>query len=351
MFIFNEAGAFMKGKIFLKKIILSSLSKLGFLAFVHHRNRKNITVLMLHGVMATHEKVSWNPLRPQLSPGEFKRVLKILSEYYNFITVEQCVDMLEGRIPLIDNALLITFDDGYRNNIDYALPICELLGIKPVLFVATGHVDSGLPFWFDRLDFALQQNMGELISFEYQGVKYCFDATSRQALKISYQAFRDHCKQEYDDDIQMNQLFNALSEMLERRAGKALHEISTDDDWSAIASWGQLRDAVKTGRLDVASHTVDHWRVDSLLEEKALTQLQQSKMRIEQELDQKCHYFCYPNGNYDDLTISLLKTSGYRAAFSTDVGLCEVKGNLMKLKRFNFPTNKTKLEILYRLNR
>jgi peptidoglycan/xylan/chitin deacetylase (PgdA/CDA1 family) len=341
----------MKGKNFLKKLILSCLSKLGYLAFLHHRNRHNITVLMLHGVMAKHDKASWNPLRSQLPPDELQRVLKILSQYYQFITIEQCVDMLEGKVALISNALLITFDDGYRNNIDCALPICEQVGVKPVLFVATGHVDSGLPFWFDRLDYALQQNMGELISFEYQGVKYCFDATSRQALKMSYQAFRDHCKQQFDDDIKMNQLFNALSEMLEMRAGKALCEIATDDDWSAIASWNQLREAVKTDRLDVASHTVDHWRVDSLLEDQALTQLQQSKMRIEQELAQKCHYFCYPNGNYNDLTSSLLNKAGYRAAFSTDVGLCEVKDDLMTLKRFNFPANKTKTEIIYQLNR
>ncbi|ABM02313.1 polysaccharide deacetylase [Psychromonas ingrahamii 37] len=334
-----------------KKLILSCLDKLGFLYFLHYKNRHKISVLMLHGVMTPHDNTIWNPLRPQLSPGELQRVLGILSSYYQFITVKQCIDMLEGKIPLIDNALLITFDDGYRNNIDYALPICEQFAIKPVLFVTTGYIDSGLPFWFDRLDYALQQNMGGVISFEYQGAKYCFDATSRQALKTSYQAFRDHCKQVFTEDIEMNQLFNALSEMLEIRAGKALREISTDDDWSAMVSWPQLREAVKTGRLDVSSHTVDHLRVDRLPEEQILIQLQQSKMRIEQELAGKCHYFCYPNGNYNDLAISLLKKTGYRAAFSTDVGLCEVKDSLMTLKRFNFPANKTKNEILYQLNR
>ncbi|MFT6909795.1 MAG: hypothetical protein ACJAS1_006522 [Oleiphilaceae bacterium] len=59
-------------------------------------------------------------------------------------------------------------------------------------------------------------------------------------------------------------------------------------------------------------------------------------MRIEQELAVKCHYFCLPNGNYNELAIRLLKKTGYRAAFSTDVGLCEENDNLMTLKRFNF---------------
>ncbi|MEJ6121142.1 polysaccharide deacetylase family protein [Vibrio sp. 2-Bac 85] len=305
---------------------------------------------MLHGVMAPHPQTSWLPLREQLSPNGLKRTLNILSQYYQFITIEQCVDMLEGKVPNIKNALLITFDDGYRNNIDYALPICNEFGIKPVLFVATGHLDSTLPFWFDRLDYALQQNMGELISFEYQGNKYCFDATSLPALKASYQKFRDDCKYAFTDDIDMNQLFNALSEMLESRSGKALRDICVEDDWSGIVSWEQLKDAVKLNLLDVGSHTVDHWRLDSLSEAQIIVQLQQSKVRIEDELSTQCHYFCYPNGNYNKQAISLVKNSGYKAAFSTDVGLCQSKDDLMTLKRFNFSSNKTKSELLYLLN-
>ena len=341
----------MKSKSFFKAIGLNILSKLGVLTFFYNKNRKNITVLVLHGVMAKHGKTSWNPLRTQLPPNELQNTLKILSKYYQFINVEQCVGMLEGKIPLIDHALLLTFDDGYRNTIDYALPVCESFGIKPVLFIATGHIDSGEPFWFDRLDYALQQNMGKVISFEYEGNKYCFDTTSRQALKASYKKFRDVCKNDFTDDITMNKLFDALSEMLESNSGKALRDICLEDDWSCIASWSELRDAVENDRLDIASHTVDHWRLNSLSEEQVLSQLQKSKARIENKLAIKCQYFCYPNGNYNKLAIKLIKRSGYRAAFSTDVGLCKSKEDLMTLKRLHFPANKTASEILYHLNR
>jgi peptidoglycan/xylan/chitin deacetylase (PgdA/CDA1 family) len=347
---YDLLGGLMRTKAVIKKILLSFLSNIGFLTFLHYRNRHKICVLMLHGVMEAHSKISWNPLRNQLPPHELKRVLGILSTCYQFITVEQAVEMLAGKIPLIKNALLITLDDGYRNNIDYALPICETFGIKPVLFVATDHIDSGLPFWFDRFDYALQQNMGELISLSYQGEQYEFDATSREALTDSFKAFRDNSKHSFTDDIKMNQLFTGLSKMLEIRSGMALNDICDKDDWSAIATWEQLRKAVKEDRLDIASHTVNHWRVDSLPEEFVASQLKQSKLRIESELAVKCHYFCYPNGNYNKQSICLVKSSGYKAAFSTDVGLCQSKDDLMTLKRFNFPSYKTKSELLYLLN-
>lgn len=306
---------------------------------------------MLHGVMEENYKASWTPLRPQLTPGELKRTLTLLSKNYQFVTIEQAVDMLSGKLALIDNAMLITFDDGYRNNLKFALPICEQFSIKPVLFLTTGNVDSRLPFWVDRLDYALQQHMGEIISFSYGGITYQFDATSRQSLKKSYKQFRDGCKNRFSDEIKMNQLIDALSEKLELQSGKALATICEQDDWSAIVAWDQLRDVVKSKRIDVASHTVDHWRLNCLPEEYISSQLQQSKVRIEQELAVKCQFFCYPNGNYNDVAINLVEKIGYKAAFSTDVGLCGLKDDLMTLKRFNFPSDKSESELLYLLNR
>ena len=338
----------MKWKI--KKFITYCLSCIGFIDYLRYKNRHKITVLMLHGVMDVHERSDWSPLRKQLTPTEFKRVLSILSKKYQFITARQCIDMLEEKVPIIDNALLITFDDGYRNTIDYALPICESFGIKPIMFVATGHIDSGLPFWFDRLDYALQQNIGREVSFDYQGIKYEFDTSSRESLIRSYKQFRDKCKNHFNNDIDMNKLFDELSDYLESRAGKALSDFGNQDDWSAIASWDELREAVNKDRLNIGSHTIDHWRIDSLSKKDVLFQLEASKQAIAEKLSTSCDYFCYPNGGYDRCSIELLKKTGYQAAFTTDVGLCKYMDDLMMLKRFNFPANKTKSEILYLLN-
>jgi len=338
-------------RFFFKQSLLSLLSRLGLLDYIHNKNRHKITVLTLHGVMEKHEQSLWEPIRPQLRPSELESMLKVMSKYYHFITAEQCVGMLDGKIPIIEHALLLTFDDGYRNTIEHALPICEKFGIKPLLFIATGHIDSGKPFWFDRLDYALQQNMGGIISIEYESVNYTFDTTTRETLKVCYQQFRDDCKKFFNDDIKMNHLFNALSHKLEIRSGKALCDICKHDDWSSIATWLLLREAVRGDRIDIASHTVDHWRLNSLTPEQILFQLQQSKIRIENELGIKCDYFCYPNGNYNALAINLVKKSGYIAAFSTDAGLCNKYDDLMTLKRLHFPVNKSAREIIYQFNR
>jgi len=337
-------------KAFIKNIILKVLFQSGLLKVLHHKNRHKICVLMVHGVMDIDTKTVWSPLRKQLPVKEFDRTLGMLAQYYHFITIQQSIDILSGKVPPIDNALLITFDDGYRNNIDYALPICEKYNIKPVLFVATNHVGSGLPFWFDRLDYALQQNMGEILSLSYKNEVYSFDATNRITLASSYKKFRDTCKSKFNDDIELNNLFNYLCETLENRSAAALKDICYEDDWSAVVSWSTLKQLISENRIDVASHTQDHLRLDCLEESKILSQLKQSKVCIEKELAVKCDYFCYPNGNYNKLSKQLLKEVGYKAAFSTDVGLCQSEDDLMALKRFNFPAHKTIPELLFLLN-
>jgi peptidoglycan/xylan/chitin deacetylase (PgdA/CDA1 family) len=294
----------------LKKIAIYSFFRFGMLGLLRYINRDKITVLMLHGVMDKKNSSQWSPLRPHISPSELKKNLSILDECYQFVAIDECFDMLSGKKKPIRHALLVTFDDGYQNNLNYALPVCQQFNIKPVIFVSTKHIDIGHPFWFDRLDYALQQSLGTKFTFEYEGECYHFDGTTRDSLSESYANFRRSCKSKFTNDVKMHQLFNALIEWLEALSGKSLANL-LEDKWSSIATWNELRIAQQKGYLDVASHGVDHWRLDKLSEADILTQLSKSKKRIEQELSD----------------------------------------NLMALKRFSFPVNKTKLELLYLLNR
>lgn len=349
--VFLGAFRVWKLKKIFKKMALFFLSIFGVLSWLHYRNRNKVSVLMLHGVMKEQAKNLWTPLRPQISPDELKRSLTILSHYYQFINLEQAIEIIKGNAPEIKHALLITFDDGYRNNLDYALPICKEFGIKPVICLATGYVDSRLPFWFDRLDYALQQHIGGIINLKFESEYYKFNAASLDTLRESYKEFRDTVKKQFNDDIKMSYLLSSLAEILEVKSGKALCDICDEDDWSAIAEWNELKKEVVFGNIDIASHTIDHVRLGCLSETDIIHQINESKDRIEKELEVVCDIFCYPNGDYNKLAIKLLKESGYKVAFSTDAGLCNHNDDLMSLKRFSFPVGKSEAELLYLLNR
>src|SRR4051812_40637037 len=88
--------------------------------FLH---RRHITILMVHGVMDTEQPTSWVPLRPQLSRRTLDDALCRLSRYYRFVSLDDAVAMLVGKLPLQPYSIVLTFDDGYRNNFTHALPI------------------------------------------------------------------------------------------------------------------------------------------------------------------------------------------------------------------------------------
>ena len=73
-----------------------------------------------------------------------------------FVSLGDAVEMLAGRKPLVPYSLVLTFDDGYRNNITHALPLLRRNQVPATIYLATGHVEERRPFSFDRLDYALQ---------------------------------------------------------------------------------------------------------------------------------------------------------------------------------------------------
>jgi len=66
--------------------------------------------------------------------------------------MDEAIEILAGRKAGKPNLAVLTFDDGYRNNITYGLPILTKLNIPATIYVSSGHVKSQKPFWFDRPD-------------------------------------------------------------------------------------------------------------------------------------------------------------------------------------------------------
>src|SRR5688500_16990238 len=118
----------------LKTIIARLLAITGLLRFLRWRNRRRILVLCLHSVVDVKD-MSWQPLRMPFSVDLLRRQLEIISRHYTWLTMDDAVDMLAGKTPVTPNGVVLTFDDGYRNNMSVALPVVEKHGIKPVFYV------------------------------------------------------------------------------------------------------------------------------------------------------------------------------------------------------------------------
>jgi len=333
----------------LKRIIVDSIHLLGGTALVKALHRNKITILSVHSIMADSADVIWTPVRHQLHPDILDRTLAKLQRHYQFISFSHAVDILQGRAEPVKNGLVITMDDGYRNNITHGLPVFDKYNIKPIIFIAVGHVNEQKEFWFDRLDYALQQVPAEQVSVTLGDEEFSFNLQSRETIEQSYRLFRSLCKYKFDNDLDMLSELDRISSQLELQSNKALAQVG-DDDWSRLVTWPQLKQAMEQNILDVGSHTVEHVRLSRVTTNIAVKELQNSKRFIQAELDHHCPYFCYPNGNYNEVTGTLVKGVGYSASVTTKFGLNAIGDDIHALKRITLPEQEKESELLYRLH-
>src|SRR5215831_7759475 len=109
------------------------------------RGMPRVPILTLHRVNDDND-----PFMGSLPTAVFAARMAHIARHYRVLTVEDLAARLhDGTVPR--NALAITFDDGYRDNLTHAAPILRRLGLPATIFLVTGHIDTPQPLWADRL--------------------------------------------------------------------------------------------------------------------------------------------------------------------------------------------------------
>jgi peptidoglycan/xylan/chitin deacetylase (PgdA/CDA1 family) len=339
----NMSRRSFSGRAFLINLIRTS----GLIGVIRLAQRHAVTILMLHGIMDQEVASSWCPLRPQLSRRRFQACLETLSRYYQFISLADAVDMIDGRIPLKPHSLVLTFDDGYRNQLKHALPILEAFNAPAAFFLCTGHIDNRKPFWFDRLDYALQQAKVAGRSFKIGGGVVEIVSENREDLAASFKRLRDSGKKIARPDREMTAEMESFAEELENESGKKLEDIFETDEWSALLSWQEITEKSSHPLVSFGSHTVDHTRLGCAGKSEITYQVIASKEKIEQHTGKECRFFCYPSGSFSIASLQVLKECGYTAAVTTLEGLNKRNDNPFTLRRINAPANGEVTDLLW----
>jgi peptidoglycan/xylan/chitin deacetylase (PgdA/CDA1 family) len=320
----------------LKQLLIALLFRSGLFALWRHWNRKRITILALHGVTGRHTSASWTPLWERPTTERIALVLKQLSSHYTYISIQDAVSILDGSAPAVDHGLVVTFDDGYRNNFTEALPVLEELGVPASFFVATGYVESGRSYWVDRMDYALQHAPDDRRLLKCDGYEFDFRGLDHDELAEAYRKMRVSLKRNERNDEDLLRIVDSFCEFLESGSETTISDVIETDAHAAIATWAEQGAACAKG-VTIGSHTVDHFRLTSIPESDVDRQVVDSKNEIERNLKIDCEYFCYPNGNLDDFVRDRVAEAKYRAAVASRKGRNSPGDDLFRLKRYSMP--------------
>jgi peptidoglycan/xylan/chitin deacetylase (PgdA/CDA1 family) len=251
----------------------------------------------------------------------FEVQMRALAECFTVLSLAEAVARLgEGSLPA--RAACVTFDDGYRDNVEIALPILERLGVHATFFIASGFLDGGRMF-NDTVIEAVRRIPGYTVSLPELGA---VDLPIRSARERRLAIDRLLGKSKYLDDA-------ARSEICQRIAALAQGHLPTD----LMMSSAQLR-ALSAAGMEIGGHTVSHPILANTPDDVAVREIADNRAALEAITGKRVTLFAYPNGvpgqDYFAEHVRMVRECGYTGAVSTSWGAAHAESDPHQLPRF-----------------
>jgi peptidoglycan/xylan/chitin deacetylase (PgdA/CDA1 family) len=287
--------------------------------------RPRPVILMYHRVaFARHD-----PWGLAVDPERFEEQIAYAKQHRTPMSMEELVDRLRSK-TLPANAIAVTFDDGYRDNLVNAKPVLARHGVPATLFLATGFINQNTPFWWDELAtmiLASTQAMrdhqvwaGEAVTLDWGEAEpsdiaggWRASDESRTARQNAYLAIWRRLQRATAEerDLAMN--------TLRRRLG------TVQDPLGKPMSSDEIRAFLSDGLVELGAHTVTHPALTFLSRLESRREIDGSGHRC-RELTAKCvNGFAYP---YGDMSLEVrgdVARLGFSWACSTEGGFVDGK--------------------------
>lgn len=133
----------------MKRLVKHLLFYSGLIRLAHRfRNRQTLTIIMLHRILP-EDKIKEYGANPEwsMTPEVFENFLIFIKKYYTPVSVEEIEDSFKHSKQLPANAILISFDDGWRDNYQYASKYLLDHQVPSIIFIVTNTINQQLPFW------------------------------------------------------------------------------------------------------------------------------------------------------------------------------------------------------------
>ena len=282
--------------------------------------RARLTVLIFHRVLPAPD-----PLIPdEIDAQRFDRVCSWMARWFNVMPLPQAAQALrELRLPA--RAACVTFDDGYADNHDIALPILQRRGLTATFFIATGFLDGGV-MWNDMLIDAVRHASSgtlELLDCGLPGIGQ-LPVQTLQERRAAIGALLNAAK--YLPVVERA----AAVERVTRAAGVQQRP-------SPMMGSAQVQ-ALHVAGMTIGAHTVSHPILARLQPSEAASEIAASKQHLEGLLQSRVSVFAYPNGrparDYVGASVDAVRDAGFDAAVTTAAGAAASGTDLLQIPRF-----------------
>jgi len=290
--------------------------------------RSDLLVLNYHGVL-THRRSNPERYVNEVDADSFRSQLRWLKRHLVPVGLEGLRDHSAGQWKQRKPPVLITFDDGYRNNLTVAAPILLAEKVPAIFFLSTGYVGTPRVLWNDEVRVRVRNWPEPSIKLP-SGETRDLPAKPRQRRAFSGN-INQACKHLTEE---------RLAEYLDYlRGNTSTVEIMDDPEARAFMNWDEARELSRMG-FEIGSHTVEHPILSQISRERVVIELRESKATIERELDRPCPAIAYPNGSANDMNGAVLeevRDAGYGWGFMTIPTWQKPDGDRHQIARIGCP--------------
>ncbi len=298
--------------------------------------RAKLHVLIFHRVRAIPD-----PLFPdEIEAQQFDRLCTWVKHWFNVLPLDQAVALMHsGALPA--RALAISFDDGYADNHEIALPILQHHGLKATFFIATAFLNGGR-MWNDSVIEAIRMCKAPVL-----------DLTGTVAASLGVMAIEDLPAKQ----AAIGRLIGAIKYLTPQERTEWVSAIvlaaGNQPPINLMMNTEQII-ALQNAGMQIGAHTANHPILARLSRSRARQEIAESKQVLEAMLGRKIDLFAYPNGkpgvDYLAETVELVRELGFAAAFTTVAAANTAASDPFQLARYT-PWERTRFRFGIKLMR
>jgi len=281
--------------------------------------RGDFTILMYHRILDENDRDrEFTQPGMYVSRKVFEEQIAFLSEKYKIIRLKDLAGLITHRQNIPSNCLVITFDDGWRDNYLYAFPILKKQGLPAVIFLTTDFIDSENMFWFYKA--------GILMNGSKLSKRELSELIARHEIREGSSAELHSERSDKPDSALSDRdwFIDRLKKLDAEKIAAVLDDLfaitkQADDILKAgnsMLSWEEVRE-MNREKIEFGSHGCSHRIMTGLNDAEITRELTESKRVIEEKLGGDVDLFAYPNGDYDDRIKELAQNCGFICALAT----------------------------------
>jgi len=301
--------------------ILYSSGMLEMLLRINCRNKAFI--LMYHRVLPSIH-MGGGLVEPGMyvTPASLEMHIMLLQKMFTIIPLHELIARIQSRQE-IGRCCSLTFDDGWKDNFDYAYPILKRHEVPATIFVTTGLLGTNKWFWPDEVSFLLMNTLENI------PITQDIDPHLGEAIE---KFMRGLSQEKVLSDI----IFRMKAMCPEDRDRTLIHLRKIchgQPSERALLSWDEVHEMFDSRLIAFGSHTVNHTLLDQVAPDIMHREISVSGLMLRRDLGAADLVFAYPNGNYTHDVATAVQDNGYVGAVTTVRGFVGKKVDLFQLPR------------------